>query len=114
MGASQAIIAIVIAVVGGSGVPVWLLTRLDKKNTEQHGESRSVLDSIRSDLTEVKDDVSEVKGNLIDHLNYHLTEGGRDGSAERVDNIAARAKVRSASSVTDSPTEPCKRSNGTA
>jgi hypothetical protein len=106
---TEAFVLIACAVIGSSGIPVWFLKRLDRKNTDQHGESRAVLDSIREDVTHVKNDVSEVKGNLIDHLDHHLRNEGRDGSARRVDEPTTRAKVRGASNAGDSASKPRKR-----
>lgn len=112
MGTKEAVVLIIVAVVGSSGIPVWFLSRLDRKNTSQHGESREVLDSIRADMTEVRSDVSEVKGRLIDHLSYHL-ETERDGLAGRTDGIKPGAEVRSEGDVGKPATKSRKRASRT-
>ena len=43
---------IIIALI--SGPIMWLLYRLDKRNTGQHGEAIELIKSIKQDITEVK------------------------------------------------------------
>ena len=38
-----------------SGPLMWLLYRLDKRNTKQHGESVEILKSVKEDVKDVKD-----------------------------------------------------------
>ena len=38
-----------------SGPLMWLLYRLDKRNTKQHGESVDILKSVQEDVKDVKD-----------------------------------------------------------
>ena len=38
-----------------SGPIMWLLYRLDKKNTEQHGDAVDLIKSVKKDVAEVKD-----------------------------------------------------------
>jgi hypothetical protein len=38
-----------------SGPLMWLLYRLDKRNTKQHGESVNILKSVQEDVKDVKD-----------------------------------------------------------
>lgn len=58
---------------GGSGAaaliagPVmWMLHRLDVRNTSQHQDNQAVLADIRSDVREAKDDVRDVKADVRD------------------------------------------------
>lgn len=81
MSSTEAVVAVIVAIVGGSGVPVWLLTRLDRKNDSQHLTNKEVLDEIRSDVFDMKSDVSDVKSSLIGHLEHHLEMG--DGTTRR-------------------------------
>ena len=37
-----------------SGPIMWLLYRLDKRNTVQHGEAIDLIKSIKKDITEIK------------------------------------------------------------
>ena len=56
--------AIIVAVIGG---PVmWLLYRLDKRNTQQHGESIRVIQEVRNDVKDVKGDLHDVKADVRD------------------------------------------------
>jgi hypothetical protein len=60
----DAITAIVVAVIGG---PVmWLLYRLDKRNTEQHGQSMAVIQEVKNDVKDVKGDMIDVKADVRD------------------------------------------------
>ncbi len=44
---------------------MWLLSKFDKRNTEQHAANMTV-------LQEIREDVKEVKGELKDHIHWHL------------------------------------------
>lgn len=56
--------AIVVAIVGG---PVmWLLYRLDKRNTKQHGQSMAVIQEVKNDVKDVKGDMIDVKADVRD------------------------------------------------
>ena len=45
--------AIIVALV--SGPIMWLLYRLDRRNTEQHGSAVNLIQSVKKDISEVKD-----------------------------------------------------------
>jgi hypothetical protein len=45
--------AIIVALI--SGPIMWLLYRLEKKNTEQHGSAVELIKSVKKDVSEVKD-----------------------------------------------------------
>jgi hypothetical protein len=61
---NEAITAIVVAVIGG---PVmWLLYRLDKRNTEQHGQSMAIIQEVKNDVKDVKGDMIDVKADVRD------------------------------------------------
>lgn len=61
---SEAITAIVVAVIGG---PVmWLLYRLDKRNTQQHGQSMAIIQEVKNDVKDVKGDMIDVKADVRD------------------------------------------------
>jgi hypothetical protein len=56
------LVPIIVALIGG---PVmWFLTRFDKRNTEQHGQSIKL-------LTEVRDDMKTVRRRLDKHIDWH-------------------------------------------
>lgn len=56
------VVPIAVAVIGG---PImWLLNRLDKRNTEQHGQSIQI-------LMEVRDDMKTVRRRLDKHIDWH-------------------------------------------
>jgi hypothetical protein len=56
------LVPIAVALIGG---PVmWFLHRLDKRNTEQHGQSLKI-------LTEVRDDMKTVRRRLDKHIDWH-------------------------------------------
>lgn len=60
----EAVAAIVVAIIGG---PVmWLLYRLDKRNTQQHGQSIAIIQEVRSDMKDVKSDLLDVKADVRD------------------------------------------------
>lgn len=57
------IVPIVVAFIGG---PImWLLNRLDQRNTEQHGQSIKI-------LTEVRDDMKTMRRRLDKHIDWHV------------------------------------------
>jgi hypothetical protein len=85
-------VAIAVAVISGSGIPLWFLNRFDKRNTEQHSANMDILTEARNDLKEVKheirdvkEDVRDVKHNLNDHIKNH--KENQDGFARRISNI---------------------------
>jgi len=43
---------------------MWFLSRFDKRNTKQHGESVKI-------LTEVRDDMKIVRRRLDKHIDWH-------------------------------------------
>lgn len=49
----EAALAVIVAALI-SGPLMWLLYRLDKNNTEQHGKSVEMLESLQSDVKDVK------------------------------------------------------------
>ena len=56
------LVPIAVALIGG---PVmWFLSRFDKRNTEQHGQSIAL-------LTEVRDDMKTVRRRLDKHIDWH-------------------------------------------
>jgi hypothetical protein len=56
------LVPIAVALIGG---PVmWFLSRFDKRNTEQHGQSIKL-------LTEVRDDMKTVRRRLDKHIDWH-------------------------------------------
>lgn len=56
--------AIIVAVIGG---PVmWLLYRLDKRNTEQHGQSIAIIQEVKNDVKDMKGDMHDVKSDVRD------------------------------------------------
>ena len=56
-------VPIAVAIVGGP--LMWLLSRFDKRNTEQHGANMKVLERIESK-------VDRVDERLSDHIDWHL------------------------------------------
>jgi preprotein translocase subunit YajC len=67
-------VPIVVALIAG---PVmFMLHRLDRRNSDQHGKSMEVLQGIAADVVEVKADVAELKADhrhlAADHR--HLSE----------------------------------------
>jgi len=56
------LVPIAVALIGG---PVmWFLHRLDRRNTQQHGQSMKI-------LTEVRDDMKTVRRRLDKHIDWH-------------------------------------------
>jgi hypothetical protein len=56
--------AVIVAVIGG---PVmWLLYRLDKRNTEQHGQSIAIIQEVKNDVKDMKGDMHDVKADVRD------------------------------------------------
>lgn len=69
-------VAIVVAIIGGPLVAV--LTRLEKRNTEQHGNSMRVLEAtqklveqIDGKVDKVDDKVERLDTRLFNHLEWH-------------------------------------------
>jgi hypothetical protein len=58
-------VPVVVALIGGP--MMWLLTKFDRRNTEQHGANMSVLKSI-----EVK--IDKIDDRLDGHIDWHLKE----------------------------------------
>lgn len=58
-------VPISVAVIGGP--LMWLLQRLDRRNTQQHGENQRVLERIEEKVDDVKDDLS-------DHFKWHTEQ----------------------------------------
>jgi len=56
------IVPIAIAIIGGP--MMWLLHRLDRRNTDQHDQSMKI-------LTEVRDDIKIVNRRLNKHIDWH-------------------------------------------
>ena len=60
-------VPISVAVIGGP--LMWLLQRLDRRNTEQHGENLKA-------LKRIEDKVDDVKSDLSDHFKWHTEQDG--------------------------------------
>jgi len=45
---------------------MWLLYRLDKRNTEQHGQSIAIIQEVKQDVKDVKGDMHDVKADVRD------------------------------------------------
>lgn len=70
---SQYVLPIVLAIIAGSGIPMYLIQRFDRNNTKQHEQNLSVLKEIQSDVHDLKEDTREVKSQLNRHFEWHLT-----------------------------------------
>ena len=56
--------AIVVAMIGG---PVmWALYRLDKRNTQQHGQSIQIIQEVQENVKDIKGDIHDVKADVRD------------------------------------------------
>lgn len=82
------LVAILIAVISGSGIPLWFLNRFDKRNTDQHNANMEILTEARNDIREVKTEVRDVKEEVRDvrkevrdHIRYH--KESEDGFTRR-------------------------------
>lgn len=60
---NEIFVPIIVALIGSP--LVWVLNRLDKRNTAQHANSMQV-------LQEIKDDVREAKQDIKNHIHWHL------------------------------------------
>jgi hypothetical protein len=58
-------VPIIVALIGSP--LMWFLSRLDKRNTEQHANSMQV-------LQEIKEDVREAKADIKKHIEWHLDQ----------------------------------------
>lgn len=56
------LVPVAVAVIGGP--LMWMLHRLDRRNTEQHGESLRV-------LSRIDERVERIDGRLDDHISWH-------------------------------------------
>lgn len=70
---SANVVAILVAVIAGSGIPLWFLERFDKRNTDQHNANLSVLQDIKKDIKDVKEDTRQVRFQLGRHLEWHVS-----------------------------------------
>lgn len=66
----DAALATVIAAIV-TGPVVALLVRNDRRNTEQHGASMSLLKEMKGDVRDIKTDVREVGKRLDSHIDTH-------------------------------------------
>lgn len=64
-----AIVSVVVALIGGP--LMWLLHRLDKRNTEQHQDNLDTLYDIRNR-------VDDVNNKLTHHIEWHLDQTNAD------------------------------------
>lgn len=56
--------AVVVALVGG---PVmWALYRLDKRNTQQHGQSIQIIQEVQENVKDIKGDMRDIKADVRD------------------------------------------------
>jgi hypothetical protein len=56
--------AVVVALIGG---PVmWALYRLDKRNTQQHGQSIEIIQEVQENVKDIKGDMRDVKADVRD------------------------------------------------
>lgn len=61
------ITAIVVALIGGP--LMWLLRRLDRRNSEQHGHSISILERLDGKVDRLDEKVDRLDTKLDSHLN---------------------------------------------
>lgn len=67
---SAAWIPVLVALIGG---PVmWFLSRLDKRNTEQHGRSMEILERVETKMDRVDDKVDRLDAK-VDRLDTRVT-----------------------------------------
>lgn len=66
--------AIIVALIGGP--LMWTLHRLDRRNTQQHGQAVDLIKEVRKDVKEVKDNQIW----MDKKLDRHIEEGHRDAS----------------------------------
>lgn len=66
-----AIVSIVVALIGGP--LMWLLHRLDKRNSEQHQDNLDTLYDIRNR-------VDDVNNKLTHHIEWHLDQTNADSN----------------------------------
>lgn len=65
----EILVPVVVAIIGG---PImWLLHRLDKRNTEQHQSNLDKLDSISNK-------VDDVNNKITHHIEWHLDQSHAD------------------------------------
>lgn len=66
------LVPILVAVI--TGPVVVILERLRKENTEQHAESRQLLDHVARSIDDVRDDLRDHRRDFVRHLNDHNKE----------------------------------------
>jgi hypothetical protein len=73
---SEIVTPLLVALIGGP--LMWLLYRLDSRNTKQHGDNMMV-------LQEIKQDIRETKESLTEHISWHAHKGnGDNGKTKRI------------------------------
>jgi len=66
--------AIVVAVVGAGGPLMWLINRLDKRNTSQHAQSIEVQQQTLAQVRAARKDIMRLEGRVDRHLEWHAEE----------------------------------------
>jgi hypothetical protein len=79
------VLAVVLAVIGTSGIPVWFLQRFDKRNSAQHASNMEILTETREEIREIKHDIRDVKQEVRDIKTdvANLKKGKPDGVTGR-------------------------------
>lgn len=67
--------AVVVALI--TGPLMFMLKRLDKRNTEQHGQSMGMLKEVQENVRDMKGDVRDVKQDMRDLRGDHQRLSGR-------------------------------------
>jgi len=73
------LVPILVAVIGGP--LMWLLHRFERRNTEQHGQSMSMLTAIHGDVRKIDD-------RLHEHIVWHADKEGKDGNVRGTERTA--------------------------
>jgi hypothetical protein len=74
--------AIIVALIG-SPIVIWLVSRFDKRNTQQHAANMGILRDIQQDVNTVGEDVKAVRIDLYNHVAHHAHKESQDGNPER-------------------------------
>jgi len=64
-------VAIVVAIIGAGGPLMWLINRLDRRNTSQHAQSIEVQQQTLAQVRAARKDIMRLEGRVDRHLEWH-------------------------------------------
>lgn len=66
--------AVVVAIIGAGGPLMWLINRLDKRNSSQHAQSIDVQQQTLAQVRAARKDISRLEVRVDRHLEWHAED----------------------------------------